>query len=333
MSARPVEVVCTRSTATPFSSRRCSTRAVLDGDLEPARPVVNPLDVLAQIVLSMTVRQVWTTDDLYDAVRACDAYRHLPRSQFDLVLQMLAGRYATTKLRSLRPLLSLDGVDNTVTARPGAERLIYLSGGTIPDRGYFTLRIDGSGAPLGQLDEEFVWERSVGDTFTLGVQTWRVQRITHNDVFVSHADARSAMAPFWRAEERDRSAFLSERIGSFLEQALPRLEHDSFTDELERDFHLEPTAAAELRRLLAQQVASTGTLPHRSQVVVEHTVGAGNRTGHRQMVLHTMWGGRVNRPFGYALATAWTAAYGGRPEIIHGDDCLCDYPPRRPDPG
>ena len=197
------------------------TRAVLDGDLEPARPVVNPLDVLAQIVLSMTVRQSWTTDDLYDAVRACDAYRHLPRSQFDLVLKMLSGRYASTKLRSLRPLLSIDGIDNTVTARPGAERLIYLSGGTIPDRGYFTLRIDGSGAPLGQLDEEFVWERSVGDTFTLGVQTWRIQRITHNDVFVSHADARSAMAPFWRAEARDRSAFLSRGSGASSNRLCP----------------------------------------------------------------------------------------------------------------
>ena len=297
-------------------------RAVLDGDLEPARPVTNPLDVLAQVVLSMTVRQRWTTDGLFDAVRACDAFRHLPRSQFDLVLQMLAGRYATTKLRSLRPLISIDGVDDTVTARPGAERLIYLSGGTIPDRGYFTLRVEGSGSPLGQLDEEFVWERSVGDTFTLGVQTWRVQRITHNDVFVSHADARSAMAPFWRAEERDRSSFLSERIGRFLEHALPRFEHDAFVDDLVREFHLEANAAAELRRLLAEQVAATGTLPHRHQVVVEHTVGAGNRAGHRQMVLHTVWGGRVNRPFGYALATAWKAAHGSRPEIIHEDDCL-----------
>ena len=297
-------------------------RSVLDGELEPIRPVTNPLDVLAQILVSMTVKRRWRTDDLYDAVRASDAYRNLTRSHFDLVLQMLAGRYATTRLRPLRPLIAIDGVDDTVIARPGVERLVYMSGGTIPDRGYFNLRIESSGSPLGQLDEEFVWERSVGDTFTLGVQTWRVQAITHNDVFVSPADGRSAMAPFWRAEERDRSSFLSDRIGKFLERSMGRLDRDDFIEELVARHHLQPTAAAELRRLLSEQVASTGALPHRHQIVIEHTVPKSGRSGSRQMVLHTMWGGRVNRPLGYALAAAWTDVVGHRPDLVHGDDCL-----------
>jgi ATP-dependent Lhr-like helicase len=298
------------------------TRAVLDGDIEPAEPIVNPLDVLAQVLVSMTVGRSWRLDDLYDAVRTADAYRTLPRQQFDLVIDMLAGRYASTRVRSLRPLVSIDRVDGTVQARPGAERLLYLSGGTIPDRGYFHLRVDGSGAPLGQLDEEFVWERSIGDTFTLGVQTWRVRRITHNDVFVAPADARSAMAPFWRAEERDRSSFLSQRVAAFLEHALDRLDDEALVDELQDTYHLEPTAAAELIRLLREQQAAIGTLPHRHQVVVEHTVPPSGKGHHRQIVLHTMWGGRVNRPFGYALAAAWHRTTGSRPELVHGDDCI-----------
>ncbi len=297
-------------------------RAVLDGEIEPTTPIANPLDVLAQVIVSMAVGQVWRIDRLYDAVRTADGYRHLPRRQFDLVLDMLAGRYASTRVRTVRPLVSIDGIDRTVRARPGAERLLYMSGGTIPDRGYFHLRVDGSGAPLGQLDEEFVWERSVGDTFTLGVQTWRVRRITHNDVFVAPADARSAMAPFWRAEERDRSSFLSDRIADFLEAALPRLEDDRLLDELQQRHRLQPAAAAELLRLLRDQQSATGTLPHRHQIVVEHTVPAGGSRGQRQLVLHTVWGGRVNRPFGYALSAAWHERAGIRPEIIHGDDCL-----------
>jgi ATP-dependent Lhr-like helicase len=298
------------------------TRAVLDGDIEHADPIASPLDVLAQVLVSMTVRRNWRIDELYDAVRTAEAYRHLPRAQFDLVLEMLAGRYATTRMRSLRPLVSIDRVDGTVQARPGSERLLYMSGGTIPDRGYLQLRVEGSGTPLGQLDEEFVWERSVGDTFTLGVQTWRVRRITHDDVFVAPADARSAMAPFWRAEERDRSWFLSERIASFLEDALARLDDDGLVDDLVQSYHLTPTAAAELVRLLREQEAAIGTLPHRHQLVVEHTVPPSGRGHHRQLVLHTMWGGRINRPFAYALATAWHEHTGIRPEIVHSDDCV-----------
>ena len=50
--------------------------------------------------------------------------------------------------------------------RPGVARLLYMAGGTIADRGYYTLRLEGSLARLGELDEEFVWERSLGDSFT-----------------------------------------------------------------------------------------------------------------------------------------------------------------------
>ncbi len=206
--------------------------------------------------------------------------------------------------------------------RPGVERLIYLSGGTIPDRGYYQLRIEASGALLGELDEEFVWERSVGDTFTLGVQTWRVEQITHNDVLVSPANAQSAMAPFWRAEELDRSSFVSERIAELLEQLDCRLDDDDLSIELEKSHHLQRNAGRALIGHLRQQHAATGCLPHRHRILIEHTSPPAGRGNHRQMVLHTMWGGRVNRPFATALAAAWESRFGMRPEVVHGADCV-----------
>ena len=81
---------------------------------------------------------------------------------------MLVGHYAGTRLRELRPRLSLDGLTDSVHGREGVLRLLYLSGGTIPDRGYYNLRLEDSRAKIGELDEEFVWERSIGDTFALG---------------------------------------------------------------------------------------------------------------------------------------------------------------------
>ncbi len=297
-------------------------RAVLDGDIEPIRPVAGALDVLAQVVLSMTVERTWRVDELYDAVRRSEPYHRLPRRQFDLVLELLAGRYATTRLRGLRPRVTLDPVDGTVRARPGAERLLYLAGGTIPDRGYYQLRMAGTGAPIGQLDEEFVWERAVGDSFTLGVQSWKIERITHNDVLVSPIAGRAAMAPFWRADERDRSAVLSDRIAGFLESLDERLGDDDLAASLAASHHLEAAAAAELVRLLREQRAATGALPHRRRVVVEHTAPPAGRGRDRQVVIHTMWGGTVNRPLAYALATALERRLGVRPDVVHGDDCV-----------
>ncbi|MEE9562520.1 MAG: DEAD/DEAH box helicase, partial [Thermoanaerobaculia bacterium] len=202
-----------------YLSAAVVARSVLDQDIEEVRPIIGALDVLAQIVLSMVATESWGIDELFDFIRTTYPYRELTRRQFDLVLEMLAGRYADSRVRELEPRISIDRVAGTVVGRRGAARLVYLSGGTIPDRGYYHLRLEASMAKIGELDEEFVWERSVGDTFTLGAQSWRIRTITHNDVLVSPAHRSSAMAPFWRAEERDRSFHLSAKMGRFLEQA------------------------------------------------------------------------------------------------------------------
>ncbi len=295
--------------------------AALAGDLEEIHPVENALDVLAQVVLSMTVGQAVGVDDLFDAIRCADPYRRLPRPHFDLVVEMLAGRFASSRVRSLRPLASLDRVDGTLRSRPGSDRLLYLSGGTIPDRGYYRLRLDGSSAPLGELDEEFVWERSVGDTFSLGVQSWRVERITHSDVFVSPAKHGAAMAPFWRAEERDGSLHLAGRVAETLERIEPLLMKEDLSEAVEGLPVTEP-AAKQLLAFLAEQYAATGCLPHRHRVVVEHCPPSRGRAGEQQVILHTLWGGRVNRPLALAIQAAWKAQLGIRPTAIHDDDCV-----------
>ena len=166
----------------------------------------------------MTGIERWDIDELFAFIRTCYPYRQLPRRQFDLVLEMLAGRYADTRLRELKPRISLDRIDNTVHGKEGVLRLIYLSGGTIPDRGYYDLRIAETQAKIGELDEEFVWERRVGDTFTLGTQVWRIRKVTHNDVEVVPVDAKPGIFPFWRAEEMNRDFHFSEQILLFLEE-------------------------------------------------------------------------------------------------------------------
>ncbi len=306
-------------------------KGVVDGDIEELVPVRGALDVLAQVVLSMVAAERWRLDELYDELRASYPYRHLRRRQFDLVLEMLAGRYADSRIRELRPRLALETLDGTVRARPGTARLVYLSGGTIPDRGYFQLRRLDSMARLGELDEEFVWERSIGDSFTLGAQSWRIRKITHNDVLVSPARKGAAMAPFWRAEPRNRSFHLSRRIGEFLERAERHLAARGGAAELGRyltgELQMEEAAAARLLELLARQRAVTGAeLPHRHHLLVERLGPGGGaspgRADREQTILHFGWGGRVLRPLALAMKAAWRAEHGWPLELEHDNDAL-----------
>lgn len=299
-------------------------RAVAEGDIEDVRPPHAPLDVLAQVLLSMVVSETWQLDELYAFVRCAGPYADLSRRAFDLVVEMLAGRYADSRVRELKPRVSIDRVDGTIRARPGAAQLLYLSGGTIPDRGYYHLRVKETGARLGELDEEFVWERSIGDTFTLGAQGWRITQITHNDVFVVPARGAAAMPPFWRADEGDRDFHLLERVGTLLESLETRRGERDLAAWLEREHRLERPAAEELLRQLELQRAATGSsLPHRHLVLCERVREPGGDPSRHHVLLHTLWGGRVNRPLALALAAAWEERYPASPiEVVHDDGCI-----------
>ena len=298
-------------------------RAVLDGDIEAVHPVENALDVLAQVLVSMLGTEVWDVDGLFNLVKASWPYRRLSRRQFDLVLEMLAGRYARTRIRELRPRISLDRIDNTAAAGKGALLSLFISGGTIPDRGTYHLRHEETGALIGELDEEFVWEASPGQAFSFGTQHWTIRRITHNEVFALPARTKTTEAPFWKGEVFDRNAHLSQKIAEFMEAADNKLDDPAWLEELEDAYGLEAPAAGRLVGFLKKQKQETGTsLPHRRHLVAEHVQsGPGGAPGN-QMILHTLWGGRVNRPFSLALDAAWEERYGYRLEVFPGDDSI-----------
>ncbi len=312
-----------------FVDAAVMARAALGQDIEEVRPIEAPLDILAQIILSMCSMEKWDIDELYAFLKTSYPYRDLPRSHFNLVLEMLSGRYADSRLRELKARVSIDRVDNTIQAHSEVPYLIYTSGGTIPERGYFDMRLKDTHAKIGELDEEFVWERSVGETFTLGTQLWRIEKITHNDVEVVPVRSATGIFPFWKAEQQDRDFHFSERIGLFLEQADARLDSPDFRQELLGRYAMDAAAADELIGFLKLQKEATGTnLPHRHNLLVEHVEEPGGRGDFKQVILHTFWGGRVNRPFALALAQAWEEKNGAPLQLIENDDAVLLMLPR-----
>ena len=295
-----------------FIEAAAVANAVRERDIEPLQPLENALDVLAQTLVSCTGSETWRTDDLFRVVTRAAPYATLTRQQFDLVVEMLAGRYAGTRIRDLKPRLAFDRIAQTVQARKGAVFALYTSGGTIPDRGYFTMRHADNGAAIGELDEEFVWEAHVGQTFNLGAQTWQVHRITHNEVLVKNAGAKATGPPFWRAENVNRSFYFAQRIGEFLEDANERLrlrQQGALQKQL-LALGFDAIATEELIDFLERQRDATDCdLPHANHLVVEQVHsgpgGYAGPDGERQIILHTTWGGRVNRPIALALQAAW----------------------------
>ncbi|HEX7034511.1 MAG TPA: DEAD/DEAH box helicase [Pseudomonadales bacterium] len=315
--------------AADFVAAAALADAVEERDIEPLQPLENPLDVLCQIVVSTTATEPWSTDRLYALLRRSGPYHALPRAHFDLVLEMLAGRYAGTRVRELAARISYDRIRSVVQAQHGAVLAMYASGGVIPDRGYYQIRHIETGTVIGELDEEYVWEARVGDVFSLGTQNWQIHRITHNDVVVRPAPSGSLAAPFWRADGRGRSFHYSRRILDFLEQAERRLaagQRDALEAELTAGRGFDAVASEELVAYLTRQrEAVDAPLPHRRHLLVERILtGPGGYRGPdhvEQIVFHTGWGRRVNRPWALALAAALERR-GTVPELYVDDDAV-----------
>jgi hypothetical protein len=196
--------------------------AVRDREIEELRPVKNPLDVLAQIILALCVEKRRNIDELYGLLRGFYVFRDLDRASCEGVIRMLAGQGRGGRLRDLKARLYLDGVTGEITAAGGSLLLLYSSGGVIANRGMYSLRLAGDGGTqgtkIGELDEEFVWERRVGDCFDFGSRGWRIVSIGPEAVEAAPLEKPVNYIPFWKAGAVFRSPVLSKRIMALLDR-------------------------------------------------------------------------------------------------------------------
>src|SRR5207237_7182488 len=111
-----------------------------------------------------------------------------------------------------------DRVNGTVRGRAGAQRLAVTSGGTIPDRGLYTVNLLEDGRRVGELDEEMVYETRPGENFILGATTWRVADITASQVLVTPAPGEPGKPALWKRDAEDRLVELGGGLGRCLRE-------------------------------------------------------------------------------------------------------------------
>lgn len=187
------------------------------GQIEQLQVPAHPLDILAQQTVAACALEPIDADAWFETVRATGSYAALPRSAYESVLDLLAGRYPSDEFAELRPRIVWDRDAGTLTGRPGAQRLAVTSGGAIPDRGLFPVFMVGEKASrVGELDEEMVYESRVGDVFALGATSWRIEEITFDRVLVTPAFGLPGRLPFWHGDSLGRPAELGAALGEFV---------------------------------------------------------------------------------------------------------------------
>ena len=294
-------------------------RAIRTGALDRIAIPPAPLDILAQQIVAAAATQTWEEDELFDLCRRADPYRALARSDFDQVLRMLSDGIETNRGRGLAYLFH-DRINRRIKGRRGARLAAITSGGAIPDTANYAVVAEPDGTVVGSVDEDFAVESLAGDIMLLGNTSWRIKGIEMGKVRVEDAQGAPPNIPFWRGEAPSRTAELSAEVAALrqaiAERALPSppaishqpsaisfdlapiTHHLSLITWLRQECALDQRGAQQAIEYVLAGQAVLGTVPTQQTIVAERFF---DESGGMQLVLHTPFGGRINRAWGLAL--------------------------------
>ncbi|HLG58404.1 MAG TPA: DEAD/DEAH box helicase [Vicinamibacterales bacterium] len=292
-------------------------RSMHDGRVEATRYPRNPLDVLAQQIVAMAALETWSVDALFALVRRAAPFADLSRRVFEGVLDMLSGRYPADEFAELRPRITWDRLQGRISGRAGAKQVAIANAGTIPDRGLYGVFLAGADRPVrvGELDEEMVFETQVGETFTLGASTWRVEEITHDRVLVSPAPGEPGKMPFWHGDQAGRPVELGFAIGKLVRE-LRSVTPAKAAERLVTHHDLDAAAADNLLRYLDDQAAA-GAIPDDRSLVIERCL---DELGDWRVCLLSSLGSRIHAPWAMAVTAQIRNRTGIDVEVMWGDE-------------
>jgi ATP-dependent helicase Lhr and Lhr-like helicase len=298
-------------------------RRMREGAIEETVIPQNPLDVLAQHLVSMAALDEWEVDEVERLVTATEPFSELSREQLENVLDMLDGRYPSDRFAELRPRIVWDRTKGTMHGRKGARQLVVTNAGTIPDRGLYGVHLP-DGRRVGELDEEMVYEARAGQTFLLGATTWRIEEITRDRVIVTPAPGLPGAVPFWKGDGIGRPAELGRAIGAFSREAVSR-----DPQELAGEYDLDRRAAENLVAYLREQQQATRVVPSDETIVVERFR---DEIGDWRLCVLSPFGGRVHAAWGLALAQKIREERQLEADAIWSDDGIVIHLPDADDP-
>ena len=317
---------------------------MLGGNIEQLKPISQPLDVLAQHTVAAAAMDRWQVTDWLACIRRSAPFAQISDALLESVLDLLAGKYPSDAFASLRPRIVWDRDADWFEARPGAQRLAVVSGGTIPDRGLFGVFMttsaepgtpedaDGSQQPttstrrtaglrVGELDEEMVYESRVGDVIALGATSWRIREIGPDRVLVAPAFGEPGRLPFWTGDALGRPVELGRAIGACVREiatsttATNRDSMAAIPDAMRPV--LDEWAADNLVAYVREQLEVTGHVPHDRQLVIERVR---DELGDWRVILHSPYGRPVHAPWALMVTARVRERYGMEASAVASDD-------------
>ena len=308
-------------------------RAVRQGELDRLAIVEQPLDILAQQMVA-TVASLTpvvktgaivgkSTDEgiseeaLWRLVRGAYPYRDLARPHYEQLLEMLSEGVETRRSRR-SAYLHRDRVHSMLRARRGARLTAITNGGAIPDTADYDVIEFPSETFVGKVNEDFAIESLSGDIFLLGNRSWRIRRVGSGKVLVEDAHGLPPSIPFWLGESPGRTLELSKAVSDLRRDIAERVSDRAGAQRWLIEEAIIPDSAAEqITSYVAMTETALGSVPLQNRIIAERFF---DEAGGMQLVIHSPWGGRINRAWGLALRKRFCVSFDRELQAAATDD-------------
>src|SRR5256712_3888580 len=311
----------------PWDLMECATlaKAAYDARIDRVDIPSNPLDVLAQAIVAMSLEKRWEVDEAFELVRRSHSFHDLTKKDFLAVLDYLSSRNPDIKVFAK---IWFDEEEGRIGKKKGTRMIYYTNVGTIPEEGTYHV-FSERGSPLGELSEKFVEYLSPSDIFVLGGRTYQFVRARGTSVYVKDASGRRPTVPSWTGEMLPRSFDLSIAVGEFRRDLAAKIAKDgekAAKEWLMEEYHVDAGSAQSLVSYVQEQEALIPSLPTDRQVLLE---GYLDVKGNRNVIFHFPFGRRVNDALSRAFAFAITEAHHTNVRVSVTDDNFMITVPRR----
>ncbi|MEM7227180.1 MAG: ligase-associated DNA damage response DEXH box helicase [Planctomycetota bacterium] len=265
-----------------FSAARA---AAIARRIEPRHPIVGPLDVLIQHLVTVSAGDGFEPDALCDEVRTTHAYRDLTDEEWRWALEFVS--FGGPSLRAYPEHARVTPVDDRWRISSSAiERRHRMMIGTITADSALRVKFM-NGKTLGTIEESFIGRLKPGNRFVFAGRALELIRVRDMTAYVKRATSVRGAVPRWMGGRSPLSTELADAVRERLHEA----RHHEFADE-EMEW-IEPLLALQSR---------WSVIPARDEVLMEFMTK--KRTHHAYVF--TLAGRLVNEGLSALVAYRWT---------------------------
>lgn len=213
----PSRVTCAPTHAFELVEVAAARDAYLAGAIESREPLVRPLDLLSQHLVSMALGGGFAEEEMLHEVRSTYAYRGLTEAEWAWTLDFVTrGGEALRAYPEFSRVTLHEGLYRVMNRQIGRRHLLSI--GTITADAVMDVRYL-TGGRLGSVEETFIARLRPGDRFVFAGKTLDFVRVREMTAWVKRSTKTGGEIPRWDGSRMPLSSELARAVRQRLEQA------------------------------------------------------------------------------------------------------------------